>query len=283
MLSRGFFRRTLRRPLKIYRNAVEVRELSAIPRAELRHDKLRGYEPGEVAEILKRPCIDRLWRSDESSLRALGLPDSSMGVNSGDRRAIYYLTLGYKVKTVLEIGTHIGAAMIHIAAGLKRQKVRTALDTVDVVDVNGESARPGLEYGFRTKPSELVNEVGMDYSVNFFTEPGLNYLQHCEKAYDLIFLDGNHAATAVYQELALALKLLNPGGLVLLHDFFPNGKPIWPSQPPICGPYIAVKRAINENPYLKVIGLGELPWKTKLGSNSTSLALVVRINRKDMV
>ena len=31
----------------------------------------------------------------------------------------------------------------------------------------------------------------------------------------------------VYREVPLALGLLKPGGIILLHDFYPGARPLW--------------------------------------------------------
>jgi predicted O-methyltransferase YrrM len=92
--------------------------------------------------------------------------------------------------------------------------------------------------------------------------------------YDFIFLDGDHRAPAVYAELAAALARLNPGGVILLHDYYPGAVPLFADGNIIAGPFHALRRAIAEQPSLSVLPLGALPWPTKLGSHVTSLALV---------
>ena len=83
---------------------------------------------------------------------------------------------------------------------------------------------------------------------------------------------------AVYREVALALRLLSPSGRILLHDYYPEGKPLVHKGDFISGPYLALNRVIRECPSIRVQPLGTLPWPTKNDSNVTSLALVVRRN-----
>jgi hypothetical protein len=80
----------------------------------------------------------------------------------------------------------------------------------------------------------------------------------------------------VYQEIALALKLLNKNGILLLHDYFPNNMPLWSNGYSIPGPYLAVSRIISEETNLEILPLGELPWETKLNSRITSLAILTK-------
>lgn len=101
-------------------------------------------------------------------------------------------------------------------------------------------------------------------------------MEKCEQRFDFIFLDGDHAAKTVYREVSAALKLLNPGGVILLHDYFNDLKPLWSNNILLAGPYLGVRRIREEGVPVRVIPLGQLPWPTKLGSNVTSLALLVK-------
>jgi hypothetical protein len=69
---------------------------------------------------------------------------------------------------------------------------------------------------------------------------------------------------------------LNHGGIIVLHDYFPDGKPLWPDEPPISGPYHALERLMSEA-RLTVLPLGELPWATKGESMMSSLAVVAQL------
>ncbi len=47
-------------------------------------------------------------------------------------------------------------------------------------------------------------------------------------AFDLVFVDGCHEASAVYRDSLRALALLRPGGLLLWHDFAPGLRRVHP-------------------------------------------------------
>lgn len=95
--------------------------------------------------------------------------------------------------------------------------------------------------------------------------------------FDLIFLDGGHEASTVYQEVPAALKLLNPGGLILLHDIYPDQRPLWSDGFVVPGPWLAIERFKKEGAKVTVKPLGALPWPTKLDSNVTSLACLIGV------
>ena len=45
-----------------------------------------------------------------------------------------------------------------------------------------------------------------------------------KNTYDVIFIDGCHMAEVIQQEVMQSLRILNPGGVILLHDTVPNRK-----------------------------------------------------------
>src|SRR5690606_22642312 len=122
----------------------------------------------------------------------------------------------------------------------------------------------------------MMRRLGCPERVQFFTEDSLLHLARCRRRFDFIFLDGEHAAGQVYREVPRALALLEAGGVILLHDYFPGGRPLWTNRRVVPGPYQAVERLRAEGAPLKVLPLGALPWPTKLGSHVTSLALLCR-------
>lgn len=224
--------------------------------------------------------IEKMWNDSKKEIDIFRIPDGSGGINPGDRKAIYYLISKIKPSSVLEVGTHIGASTIHIASALYMSQIKeganTNLTSVDILDVNSNVTKPWLKYGTKYSPAEMVNKLNYSSFVNFVTDSSLNYAANCKQKFDFIFLDGSHRADIVYQEIPMALKLLNQNGVILLHDYFTSMKPLWSDGSVIPGPYLATKRFAKEGADLFVLELANLPWSTKLGSNVTSLALLLR-------
>lgn len=150
------------------------------------------------------------------------------------------------------------------------------LVTVDVQDVNSATRRPWLDYGASHSAAEMVAALRFAPSVEFVTSASLDYLRGTQRRFDFVFLDGDHGAATVYKEVPAVLGALNPGGVVLLHDYFPGGRPLWKGEPAIPGPYLAIKRLQAEGLPVEAVPLGALPWPTKLGSTTTTLALLLR-------
>lgn len=214
------------------------------------------------------------WGRVARRIDARGLSHNSGGVNPGDRRAISALLEFLRPKSVLEIGTHIGSSTLVIAATLAEQEAH--ITTVDVLDVNDPELRPWEKYGSEHSPEALVRG---EAPVAFVRQSSLEFMSNTSQKFDFIFLDGDHSAATVYREMPLALQILAPGGVILIHDYFPGGQPLWPEGELILGPFLAMERFRREGAQISVAPLGELPWPTKLGSKRTSLALVLGISR----
>lgn len=257
-----------------------AQELETIPVLKCDATSLISEKEIDLEQILSSTEIATAWSAVAPELEAFEIPDGTGGVNPGDRRAIFYLISHFKPCSVLEVGSHIGASSVHIAVGLHRSQKQDqrnrSLTSVDITDVNDPVAKPWLAYGTKYSPAELIESVGCNYFVKFVTKPSLPYMKECRQEYDFIFLDGDHGAKTVYQEIPAALEILKPGGLILLHDFFPGLKPLWSNGAVEMGPVLATERLKSEGAPLKVLPLGELPWPTKLGTNITSLAILTR-------
>ena len=184
-------------------------------------------------------------------------------------------------KAVLEIGTHVGASTIHIAAALNRASPPGRLTTVDRCRVNDPVEGAWAKFGCVSSPAGMLERLGCRELVRFVASDSLDYLTRCAGRYDLIFLDGSHAATTVYQEIPAALACLNPGGRILLHDYYPDLTPLWSDGALVPGPWLAVARLRSEGARIETHPLGELPWPTKRRSHRTSLAPVVAHARRE--
>ncbi|GAW37138.1 O-methyltransferase [Roseovarius sp. A-2] len=203
--------------------------------------------------------------------------DGNRGVNPGDRRAIFHLVRHLQPASVLEIGTNVGFSTLHIAAAMPPE---SRITTVDIIDVNNPSEQPWADSGLPPYlPRDLLAAAGFAGRVDFVKHNSLDFLDAevgRAAAYDLIFLDGSHAAEVVYREIPLALRSLAPGGVILLHDYYPDHRWLWDNKVVIPGPCLAVERQRAEGVPVEVLPGGTLPWSTKLGSRVTSLALLAR-------
>ena len=260
----------------IAKDKVELAKIEKIP---CDTDLVASASQINLEEIFYSEEYGEEWKEVEREISSLSISDKASGVNPGDRRVLYYLVRHLRPRAVLEIGTDIGASAVHIAAALRMlnssvSEVSHTLVTVDIRDVNDVRSKPWVEGGSTYSPIDMMNKLGCDEIATFTTNWSLNYFENCEQKFDLIFLDGNHWSSTVYQEIPASLKVLNKGGWILLHDYFPDLKPLWSNKALVPGPYLATNRLQSEGEDIKVLPLGRLPWPTKLNSNVTSLALL---------
>lgn len=258
----------IKQPIRNYFNDRALRRQSKLP---FDATNLRPISQIDIGAIMNDAAVGAAFAEDHARISGAYRKDEiSDGVNPGDRRALYHLVAHFKPRRVLEIGTHVGASTVYIASALRW--FGGALTTADIVYVNGPDGA-WRSAGMTKSPIESIAELHLDEVVNFRTAPAAQVLQASDR-YDLIFLDGDHAAVAVYREISAALNLLNPSGLILLHDFYPDCKPLTPDSSVIEGPATAAARIESETSAVRFLPLGLLPWQTKDGGNATSLALV---------
>jgi len=268
---------------KLYKNRVlkkQQKEFNYFKKIPCDTKNLLEFKEISLENIFQNDDILNTWHKWHENLDTLVIPDFTGGINPGDRKAIFFLIRFLKPKSVLEIGTHIGASTVNIAAALKINyqdfNIKATFKTIDIRDVNSISDKPWIEYGTEMSPLEMIKKIECESFAEFITDTSVNYFEKTSKSYDFIFLDGNHSAKTVYEELPLALRKLNNGGVILLHDYFPDGKPLWYNNSIIQGPYLATERLIKEGADIIIVPLGALPWPTKLNSNVTSLALCLK-------
>jgi predicted O-methyltransferase YrrM len=267
---------------------VAVDELGLMKVRTIPWDAALGRRLGRVGgldlrRVFQNPALDAEWARVEPRLAALAITDKSYAVNPGDRRALYYLVRGLGARSVLEIGTHIGGSTVHLAAALRETRsadpaAEVCLVTDDVHDVNDPVARPWLAAGSTYSPLHMIETIGCADFVTFQVERSLAYFATCRRKFDLIFLDGSHSARVTYQEIPAAMGVLNDGGFLLLHDYYPGLRRLWPGEIAIPGPYLGVRHLLRHGAGedVQLLPLGDLPWPTRLGANITSLALLGR-------
>ncbi|MCB1650421.1 MAG: class I SAM-dependent methyltransferase [Alphaproteobacteria bacterium] len=250
-------------------------QIASIPERSFDLKNLRAESELDLQIILQDERIAEKYGIAREEISAIfGDHDEAGGINPGDRRALFSLISAQRPVSILEIGTHIGASTLYIAKASQACETQGHITTVDILDVNA----PGGEWeslGTKKSPRENLMALGCADIVNFVQASAQDFMAETSETFDFIFLDGDHSAAGVYNELALALKILSPGGIILLHDYYPSARPLFPDGSTIFGPYEALCRAQKECPHLHVKPLGTLPWPTKQGTNVTSLALVL--------
>jgi predicted O-methyltransferase YrrM len=234
----------------------------------------------DLEAVLNSAAIGKEWDACWSRLSELcQIEDRKTGgVNAGDRRALFYLVRAFRPARVLEIGTHVGASTVYIGAALNYGAPAhpTRLVTVDIQDVNNSPDSFWRQAGLAKSPKQMIDELNGTIETTFVVNNSSHFFASNKEAFDFIFLDGDHAAETVYAEIVSALDVINKNGLIVLHDYFPDGCPLWSDGSVISGPFTATKKLRSAGADIKVIPLGSLPWLTKLDSNVTSLAVIAK-------
>lgn len=270
---------TLRSAHHRFRSLRDVVHLAMSPNEPCYTANLAALSREQVEAWLRSPAVNAAWREASSRIAsAIEIGDGQTeGVNPGDRRALFHLVAGARARSVLEIGTNVGASTINIAAALLHNGKESAnLTTVDICDANDPVTGYWKARGLARSPRDAMALIGAGDVVRFVTGDSASFLRAGQDAFDLIFLDGDHGARTVFLEVPLALQRLNSGGMIVLHDFFPGNRPLWRGQHAIAGPWLAIERLRNNGARLQAIPLGALPWPTKAGSNVTSLAVLAK-------
>jgi predicted O-methyltransferase YrrM len=263
----------------------EEAALSSLPKADADPSPLRVLSKEKLVSIFASHDLNLAWAEVSAVVEDIVQIEDmkTAGVNPGDRRALFYLVCALAPRQVLEIGTNVGASTAYIGTAMREigRKQNNgdpiSLITVDIREVNDAENSYWKSGQLLKSPKENLAALGAASFTTFVTAESIAYLKANDAAqFDLIFLDGDHSARTVYQEVPLALKRLRRHGLILLHDYFPSGKPLWSDGSVIPGPYIAIERLRREGANLEVLPLARLPWPTKLSSNVTSLAILTR-------
>lgn len=126
-----------------------------------------------------------------------------------------WITMGYlakitKPKRYLEVGVRRGFSLAIVAA---RQK-DAALTGIDLWMPNyGNTSNPGPEF-----VREQIALTGFKGQLELLSGNSHQILPALVDKFDLILIDGDHTTDGVAQDVAAALRLLLPGGYLVIDD-----------------------------------------------------------------
>ncbi|MBN2711256.1 MAG: class I SAM-dependent methyltransferase [Planctomycetes bacterium] len=274
----GLVKKIFKRRKRIRR---EREKLDQIPTGKCTPANLRSMDENSIKAMFSDQQLNEEWENTQPVLdETCPIADGTTGgVNPGDRRGLWYIARHVGAASILEIGTHVGASTCHLAMALKQNRCdgEKILVTLDIEDVNDEFDGYWKRYGLPMKPKDIIAGIGCETLVEFVKENSLAFLENCERKFDLIFLDGNHDAYHVYQEIPKALDRLNQNGTLVMHDYFDADRIIWPDGNVEPGTFIALKRLRREGVKIEAKPVNEFPWETKKGSRETTLAFLSKI------
>lgn len=205
-------------------------------------------------------------------LKTFNLPENSGGINIGDQKALYFLTMLYAPTRILELGTHIGCSTINFLMASKKNPNFENLTTVDIIDVNDKKISNWKKYYSSFSPKEMSEKINMQNKIVFINDFTDSFLKKNKQKYNLIFIDAGHSFDKAYKDLYLSLNLLENKGVIIMHDIY-QSEHFNLKKNNLNGPYLALKK-ITKKFNLEVNLLHSLPWKTKDGGNFTSLGII---------
>ena len=111
----------------------------------------------------------------------------------------------YKCKDVLEIGTAIGFGSISMAQ-------YSCVQHIDTVELNTET--------YNTAKKNIISR-NLDNKITCHNQDARDYIDKCEKTYDLVYLDGPKGQYVNY--LPRLKELLKPNGIIVADNVFFHG------------------------------------------------------------
>jgi predicted O-methyltransferase YrrM len=220
-----------------------------------------------IDRALHDPVLADAYARLSQSLAEAGFGGVIEATPVSDCRALFHIAAAFAPSHALEIGTHTGASTLHIAAAL-REAGGGRLTTVDIADVNALDG-PWSRYGAPASPAAMLGRLGLEDRVTFVHGRSDHFLAGPGEHFDLVFVDGSHSEVPAFFDIRDALGRLAPGGVILLHDYYPEGA----GNP---GVRRAVERLRRSAGFVDVRPFASLPWEA-----FTSLAVISRAARPD--
>lgn len=119
-------------------------------------------------------------------------------------RLLYDIVRQAKPKRILELGTHLGFGTLYLAAAAPHADIHT----VEASPVLSEKAR----LHFRLLGIKPKVHVGLFEEV----------IPTLAGEWDILYIDGDHRATALQRYVSLLYDSIRPGGLIICDDIFWN-------------------------------------------------------------
>lgn len=83
-----------------------------------------------------------------------------------------------------------------------------------------------------------------DRNITFIKCTSDNFFKIEKLKYEFIFVDGSHKRDIVISDLKNSIKHIRNSGIILMHDYYPQGKPLEEGQKAITGPFEAVEQLL---------------------------------------
>lgn len=115
----------------------------------------------------------------------------------------------FQPKTALEIGSYEGRSAQWLLDNIPDLYL-TCIDTWD---------NSGIEEGLNSTNAEKIFDEKLGGKVRKIKGESGEILRTLTMSYDLIYIDGNHTAAAVLEDMVLSFRLLKSGGVMICDDY----------------------------------------------------------------
>ena len=149
--------------------------------------------------------IERLFADPIKSARDGPLDMAVVSPTAGELQALYNLVVQQQPQRTLEIGLAFGASSVVIASAKPPGNLHVALDP--------------YQYVYNNAGLEEVRKAGC--RIEHIAELSEHYLPQAHARgdrFDLVFVDGAHDIGHVVHDVFWSDQLLNPNGVIVLHD-----------------------------------------------------------------
>jgi hypothetical protein len=175
-------------------------------------------------------CRDRIWKLGLlTGLKADG--DTFTPANFERALVLDRLIERHKPARILEIGTGRGLGCMSMAASAREHGVAARITTLDLLPSDAPQRWPIEINGERQVLRASRDEIWGEHIAEELRAPltqiagptthTLPALAREGAKFDLIFIDAGHDLYSVVHDLAYSVKLLAPGGAILMDDFAP--------------------------------------------------------------
>jgi len=123
---------------------------------------------------------------------------------------------GMDIKTALEIGCYEGQASVYLLDRFPDMH----LDVSDIFNARAAEDWDGYDDDYEFRFDKNVKQYGKRVNkIRGKSFGTLAYLVTKNMSYDFIYVDGDHRKLPATQDMAMAIELLNPGGIMIIDDY----------------------------------------------------------------
>ncbi|XP_050249507.1 uncharacterized protein LOC126696825 [Quercus robur] len=216
--------------------APTIQDLANLP-SQLDHFRVSTHCSNPLpSELVRQTILDRVYNATSPfdnfppvHVSSLLRPQRLKGW--GSNGAVFeHLIQKVKPKTIIEVGTFLGASAVHMAGLTRQLGLQTQILCVDdfrgwpgfrdrfkdIKMLNGDVL---LMYQFMQNLVS-VNATDSVLPVPFSTGSALNLFCELGVYADLIEVDAGHDFMSAWSDINRAYRLLRPGGVLFGHDYF---------------------------------------------------------------